>query len=125
VQLLSVLAEPPRLLLPARSHRLEQSPERFPVTRLAKVAELVHDDVLEHLVGPKQGGTARSSPSTCPCSASHTQADGGSTRTPRTATRSSPRSSKRAASLIKTSSQMVLLDALALGGRLASFSDSL
>ena len=54
MQLLSVLAEPTRLVLPARPNRLEQAPERLPVTRLAEMAKLVDDDVLEHFVGPEE-----------------------------------------------------------------------
>jgi hypothetical protein len=49
MQLLAVLAKPAGLVLPARSRRSQQSPERLLSARHTQVAELVNDDVLKDL----------------------------------------------------------------------------
>src|SRR5919205_4533055 len=50
-QLRPVLAEPVALLAPAGPMALDERPEAARVVRHAQVAELVHDDVVEHLEG--------------------------------------------------------------------------
>src|SRR5918912_301406 len=50
-QLRPVLAEPVALLAPAGTAALDERPEAARVVRDAQVAELVHDDVVEHLEG--------------------------------------------------------------------------
>src|SRR5438128_1926634 len=49
LQLLPVLPEPPGFRAPRRAQLLDQAPERSRVVAPAEVAELVRDDVVEHV----------------------------------------------------------------------------
>ena len=49
MELLAVLTQPSRVLLPAGARSLKETPEGLLVAGLAQVAELVDDDVLKNL----------------------------------------------------------------------------
>jgi hypothetical protein len=54
VKLLPVLAQPAQFTLPSRPHRPQQPPEGLLMARLAKVTQLVDDDVVQDVGGCEQ-----------------------------------------------------------------------